>query len=440
MRTLVLLTLRVRACVTRSVTSTKKRKPARGVSLLEVLISIFVIMVGLLGVAAVIPAGRAELVEAAKADRSSACGASAQQFLLTATTPLQATARYFDPRAWVYYDSGSSSYLSVAGTLPGSVPGSVAILFSGQGTIGGVTQFSPPFVVDPLYYARQAGTAGVNAFPIPTASGTTPVLRVSLPIIVSKTTWPLPQPLAERFFLCQDDLVIPVPKDRTERPRQIMTDSSAKPLNVAVPTHNADALATQPTTPFLVRQVQGDYSWLFTVNPLATQPDFINTGVTPPAFLNVGVGEYYSVSTAVFYKRNFNPDSTTSADTGEPFGTATFFSTPSLGGGDVTLSLASGSPAGWLDVKQGEWILLGGYAYPQPQASGTTIPRQYVLRWYRIVALGEINVQNKTLTRPATLAGPDWDLTDVSGNFGTADVVLYRGVVDVHTTTMKLTN
>jgi hypothetical protein len=426
------------------VTSTKKRKPARGLSLLEVLISIFVIMVGLLGVAAVIPAGRAELVEAAKADRSSACGAAAQQFLLTATTPLQATAqpaRYFDPRAWIYYYN-SNYYLCAVTAQPGSVPNSLAILFSGQTTISGAPQFSPPFVVDPLYYARQAGVAGVNAFPIPTASGTTPVLRVSLPFLDPKSgkILPIQQPLAERFFLCQDDLVIPVPKDRTERPRQIMTDSSAKPLNVAVPTHNADALPTQPTTPFLVRQVQGDYSWLFTVNPLATQPDFINTGVTPPAFLNVGVGEYYSVSTAVFYKRNFNPDSTTSADTGEPFGTATFFSTPSLGGGDVTLSLASGSPAGWLDVRQGEWILLGGYAYPQPQASGTTIPRQYVLRWYRIVALGEINVQNKTLTRPATLAGPDWDLTDVSGNFGTADVVLYRGVVDVHTTTMKLTN
>jgi hypothetical protein len=422
------------------------------VSLLEVLISIFVIMVGLLGVAAVIPAGRAELVEAAKADRSSACGASAQQFLLTATTPLQTTlqsTRYFDPRAWFYYYN-SNPYLYVATMQQGSAPGSSAILFSGQTTISGAPQFSPPFVVDPLYYAYagQSGTANLYAFPIPpTASGGTPALRVSLPILVDPKNniyGPLPPPLAERFFRCPDDLVIPVPKDRTERPRQMMTDSHANPLNVAVPTHPADALPTQPTTPYLVSQVQGDYSWMFTVNPLATQPDFFNTNVNPPAFLNVGVGEYYSVSTAVFYKRNFNPDSTTSADTGEPVGTATFAAgasptNPSLGGGDVTLSLASGSPAGWLDVRQGEWILLGGYAYPTPQAPSGTIPAQYVLRWYRIVALGEISVQNKTLTRPATLAGPDWDLYGTRGN-GTADVVLYRGVVDVHTTTMKLTN
>ena len=59
-------------------------------TLLEVLISIFVILIGMLGVAAVIPAGRAELVEAAKADRSSACGASAVQFLLTAAAYFEA--------------------------------------------------------------------------------------------------------------------------------------------------------------------------------------------------------------------------------------------------------------------------------------------------------------------------------------------------------------
>jgi hypothetical protein len=170
---------------------------------------------------------------------------------------------------------------------------------------------------------------------------------------------------------------------------------------------------------------------MFTVTPLAPQPDFMSGASPGTPYLNVGVGEYYSVSAAVFYKRNLNADSAT-ADTGEPFGTATFpagtsATNPSLGGGDVTLSTASGSPANWLDVKQNEWILLGGYT--------NSTPPRYVLRWYRIVAVGDISGH----TRPATLAGPDWDLTNSSGA-AIADVVLYRGVVDVHTTTMKLTD
>ena len=45
-----------------------------GVSLLEVLISIFVLSIGLLAVAAIIPVGRLAIVEAAKSDRAAACG------------------------------------------------------------------------------------------------------------------------------------------------------------------------------------------------------------------------------------------------------------------------------------------------------------------------------------------------------------------------------
>jgi hypothetical protein len=370
-----------------------------GVSLLEVLISIFVILIGMLGVAAVIPAGRAELVEAAKADRSSACGASAEQFLQTSA--------YFDPRLWIYC-AGSCSRL-IPPSQSGSVPGSGAILFAGSG--------AGPFVVDPLYYAKQfalGNTTNLYVFPIP-SGGTPPTIRVSYP---ATTTTPWPQPLAERFFLCQDDLVIPMPKDRAERPRQFMTDSSATPLNAAVPWYAADG-PSAAKTPYLLRQVQGDYSWMCTVTPLAMQPDFANSGTN---YLNVGVGEYYSISVAVFYKRSLNADSTTSADTGEPVGTATFVSSPSLGGGDVTLTATN--PA-WLDVKPNEWILLGGYT--------SLTPARYILRWYRIVALGDIT----GTTRMATLAGPDLDIANPAGGL-TADVVLYRGVIDVHTTTMKL--
>ena len=55
-------------------------RPSRaGLSLMEVLLSIFVLSIGLLGVAAIIPLGQISLWETAKADRSGACGRAAMR-------------------------------------------------------------------------------------------------------------------------------------------------------------------------------------------------------------------------------------------------------------------------------------------------------------------------------------------------------------------------
>jgi hypothetical protein len=359
---------------------------------------------------------------------------------LTATTPISGT-RYFDPQGWLY----------VSGSCQPVVPNSAnfTIPFSGQSNGAGSVQFAGPFIVDPLYVARQTAlgnTSSLYAFPIPPVApsgGSISTVRVSYAGNLGGSI-PLQQAIAERFFLCRDDLTIPVPKDRTERPRQMMTDSHTPSLTSAVPWHPADG-PSNATAPYLTCQPQGDYSWLFTVTPMAVQPDGGTMSSPPAPYLNVGVGEYYQVAVAVFYKRNFNPPNwSSSSDIGEPIGQATFPAgispaNPSMGGGDVTLGPPAGFPTGWpqqfnpawLDVKQNEWILLGGYVSPTP--NGVTTP-QYAVRWYRIVAVGEISGN----TRPVTLAGPDWDLYGSGGN-GTADVVLYRGVVDVHTTTIKLT-
>jgi len=67
------------ACVpflTRLGAAARKTAP-RGVSLVEVLISIFVLSIGLVGLAALIPVGGIAIVETAKSDRAGTCGRAA---------------------------------------------------------------------------------------------------------------------------------------------------------------------------------------------------------------------------------------------------------------------------------------------------------------------------------------------------------------------------
>jgi len=61
----------LRLCVRPPAAKTRRR---RGVSLMEVLISTFVLSIGLLGLASLLPVGRFAIVETGKADRAGACG------------------------------------------------------------------------------------------------------------------------------------------------------------------------------------------------------------------------------------------------------------------------------------------------------------------------------------------------------------------------------
>ncbi len=125
-----------------------------GLSLLEVLISIFVISIGLMSLAMLIPAGTMAINEANKSDRSGACGRSAMRQIKIA--------RMLDPNYWVG-DPGNG-----------------------------------PFAIDPLGKFRgMTGQLGG-------------LQRIGLSSVTSLD-------VAEDIFVWQDDLAVVFPKDRSLR-------------------------------------------------------------------------------------------------------------------------------------------------------------------------------------------------------------------------------
>jgi prepilin-type N-terminal cleavage/methylation domain-containing protein len=189
----------------------------RGMTLLEVLISMFVLSVGLLGVAALIPVGRFSILEAGKADRSGACGQAALSEIKVR--------RMLDPYPW-----------------PGWPDVSQWVLADGSDAVARVFT-SGSFAIDPLGVARKMPTPGTMGAVIP---------RISLRQLPTGPPIAMTYDQAERIFMWHDDLQFslpenmkPAPPGESDRPR--VADSSG------------------------VAQAAGNYSWLLTVTPAAEE-------------------------------------------------------------------------------------------------------------------------------------------------------------------------
>jgi hypothetical protein len=349
-----------------------------GVSLIEVMFAIGVIVIGVLGVMAVIPVAMHQVGEGNVADFSTRAGQNAMSTFESRGMN--------DPALWLDASSVLTPSMAVASTS----------FSSGTG-----------YVIDPLFVSRNRSqsNAALNSSYFPYAlSSATELERITLrasldahdavgstsPKLSTLNLYnrPLRSAQADALFTYRDELVLAIPEVREEPPTQ---------------QYDAE------------RQFEGSYSWLATLTPI---PGGTGSG-------------YYTLSIVVFHNRDLrffdDLNNNSSLDTTEPglgnervVDVDAFYGS-GLGGGDVRLSAGTALD---LDIQRGDWLM-----FMVNNSSG-----QPVYAWYRILdaeSEPRYNTTDMNWEIDATLAGPDWSPGSTS-NPTTTKAALIENVVSVY--------
>lgn len=337
----------------------------RGVSLMEVLVSIGVVSIGLMGVATLIPLAFHQAEMGARNDRKALAGKRAyREFsVLDMGNPL----RWIDP-------------VDISDFTPGEIRDFDVVLNPTPGVLGP----RRAFCIDPRWVAADRFSPNDVTLPVPGKWWSTyPAMpknmnsaelsryrfpgnfsrddikqfkRERQPLMHRITLGPAPgfaanmtAPQADEIFVVQDDLEFEIPKQQTLSPIQTaVTDFSA---------------AKNP----LKRYAQGNFSWFGTLVPES------------------GFSDLYKLSIVVCYQRDMAAlQSNRLVD----------YPRSGIGfaGGDIELESV-------IPAQVGEYVLLSrNRLIPQPLAF------EPHFQWYRVVAVDGTSL---------TLHGVDWDFTPV---------------------------
>jgi hypothetical protein len=353
----------------------------------------FVLMIGLLGVAAMIPAGRHEILEGSKIDNATAVGRAAFRDLKIRG--------YLNPANW--RDSGGATGVF-------SPPDNVTYFtywFPTSNTNtqgGGGPDVTPAVAIDPLGITAPSTPPFGNFFPY--GAGANLYLTRIFPDNRSSATLAQLTLLSDLVFRASDDLLFTPNTDGQDNPPEqtVYSGTVMQPYS-------------KGGTP-LKRASEGNYSWLAT---LVTDPS------ASALYSNL------TVSVAVFYKRDLSNPALTERIGNIATGVAGF---PGfgIGGGEIRFQHPA-TPSPPVALKPGQWVMLAGRI-----TSGTTYD---YYRWYRVVAADVLtNNANPPVVDPnkanntwqyVTLAGQDW-------NDATTDtqIWIFDNVVTVYEKSMRL--
>ncbi len=362
--------------------SFRKRRARRGISLMEVLISMFVLTVGLLGVAALIPAGRHEIVEAAKLDNASMVGRAAFRDMQVRG--------FLNPAGWNYY-SGGSYYPVYDANRPDPFQGQLPTSNSYGTGIGFVNNIA--YAIDPLaitgasnlgpyfpyYYSNSNGdlSSKVNLAPEPTPLRPAPMLRIVPFTFGAGVNLPQQNAVFDSVFRSSFD--------------QILEPNAT----------NSDFPPSPKWFPGNTRRMNdGNYTWLATV---------VSDGSKQAQFGNV------TVSVAVFYKRvvQLTTDNPPKAIGEYVVELDPFPVLPMPGGGEAILRDLPNHPLTNkpVSVRPGQWLMLGG------RRTLSTVPSvvsTYEYRWYRVLSAATPVTSGGATSQRVTLSGTDWNVPHTS--------------------------
>ncbi len=352
------------------------RTNRRGITILEVLFSLAVIVIGVLGISVVLTVAGMRTNQGLRARRA-------------ASVAQQSLAEY-DARGWKRLDMIVVVQGNNARTLQAVVGNSTAYANIFRNHL-------PAYCIDPLFIARNISGGNLpplaGRFPYVDASAVLPALvtpptfgplndavptsnplsipRVSVRPIPGGAVVPLGRLLAERLFTDQNALAIEKPDDRTLGPVQMFGDDNAR------------------------RQTDGKLSWFATVSPRFNRARIVSSE--------------FRLSVVMVRDRNplltlggqVNPKS-------ERLVLVRQFLGNGMGGGTLQLiTFNPGRVPGDLDLRRGQWLMLSG-AFRDSATTFTPIHA-----WYQVQSFDR-EVQRITVSgvqvwsRWVTLRGPDW--------------------------------
>lgn len=372
----------------------------RGVTLLEVLFSMGIVSVGLLGTILLIPLAAHEAAQGARADISARVGKNAFQ---------EATvAGLANPGNWLY-QNGNPVRTAAAGG-PHFIPAGEAFAIDSRfiafhalaPTATGAPTLGRRYDLFPYVYNPQNINTAPAFPPAPHITAPLPATSpAAMPFMnrITVRSAPTANTLmahlqADEMFVSQHDLIFEKSDDATFPPSQ-----------VDIRPNQSRRWDTIGFSDRMKRDLDGKFSWMLTVAP--------KVDVTQQA------RDLYTLSVLVFHERNgaFAIDVLN-----ERIAQVVQFPGLGVGGGEVILAIPDPTNAYTADtvrVRSNDWIMLASQLRtpPPPQNAITVLP---VFRWYRVVAsstpLYDSSTSPPTWTQEVTLHGPDWDRPEWIGN------------------------
>ncbi|MDZ4657705.1 MAG: hypothetical protein SH868_09035, partial [Bythopirellula sp.] len=386
--------------------------PRSGITLIEVLISMFVLLFGLMGVAAIFPVASHYVLEGDKRDRSSGLAQIAFEELKAR--------KILRPKDWA---------------IPYAPTFAVPFIQLGQFTLS--ANQGHAFVLDPLGVAAanritSPALVGYDYFALNASNGQNPWRTSPTPLkALSGTNWPIRRltidinshptnatmmdgQTAETSFRLRDDLAVEQP-DAGDRP-------------------SVQRWSVGTGNQLLARQYTGDYSWLATVVPTN------KNALLGLASNNNIKDEQYEVTTVVFYKRDIVPSAST---VGSP-GSERLIDAEFINGSELAIydNVANNPDAVDLaldGIKPTFWIAVMGVN----QITGAPNDGTFMMKWYKIQAMDDENTQivtngstpaNGQNGRYMMVQGPDWP----PSSYTNLRVAILPGAIDAYTRVMQV--